>query len=143
MEIDRVNRYGQPLTLLLLDLDDFKAYNDAYGHIEGDQVLLRLGQVAKRCLRQTDSAYRYGGEEFTILLPMTTGRDCVVTAERIRTEFKKEIFSPGPGQDVHVTVSIGLAQYKPQEDIRAFIHRVDQLMYQAKKNGKDRFSSEP
>jgi len=143
MEIDRADRYGQPLTLLLLDLDDFKQFNDAYGHIKGDQVLVRLGQVVKRCLRQTDSAYRYGGEEFTILLPMTTGRDCVVTAERIRTEFKKEIFSPVPGQDVHVTVSIGLAQYKPQEDMKVFVHRVDKLMYLAKNNGKDRVCSEP
>jgi len=143
MEIDRVDRYGQPLTLLLLDLDDFKRFNDAYGHIEGDQTLLRLGQVVKRCLRQTDSAYRYGGEEFTILLPMTTDRDGAVTAERIRMEFKKETFSPVPGQDVHVTVSIGLAQYKPQEDMKVFVHRVDQLMYQGKKNGKDRVCCEP
>ncbi len=109
MEMDRTDRYGQPLTLLLLDLDDFKTFNDAYGHVEGDLVLLRLGQVVKRCLRQTDSAYRYGGEEFTILLPMATSTDGAVTAERIRTEFKKETFSPIPGQDVHVTVSIGLA----------------------------------
>jgi len=143
IELDRSNRYEQPLALLLLDLDNFKAFNDAYGHVEGDQVLRRLGQVVKRCLRQTDSAYRYGGEEFTILLPMTTSEDGVVTAERIRTEFKKEIFSPAPGQDVHVTVSIGLAQYKPQEEMKAFVHRVDQLMYCGKKNGKDRVCSEP
>jgi diguanylate cyclase (GGDEF)-like protein/PAS domain S-box-containing protein len=138
MEIDRADRYGHPLTLLLLDLDDFKQFNDAYGHIEGDQVLMRLGQVVKKSLRQTDSAYRYGGEEFTVLLPMTTGRDCVVTAERIRTEFKKETFSPATGQDFHVTVSIGLAQYTTKEDMKVFVHRVDQLMYTAKKNGKDR-----
>jgi diguanylate cyclase (GGDEF)-like protein len=142
IELDRSNRYEQPLTLLLIDLDDFKQFNDAYGHVEGDQVLLRLGQVVKRCLRQTDSAYRYGGEEFTILLPMTTSKDGAVTAERIRSEFKKENFSPVPGQDVHVTVSIGLAQYKPQEDMKVFVHRVDQLMYQGKKNGKDRVCSE-
>ncbi len=142
IELDRSNRYEQPLTLLLLDLDNFKAFNDAYGHVEGDQVLLRLGQVVKRCLRETDFAYRYGGEEFTILLPMTTSADGAVTAERIRTEFKKETFSPAPGQDVHVTVSIGLAQYKPQEEMKAFVHRVDQLMYQGKKNGKDRVCSE-
>ena len=141
-ELDRSNRYGQPLTLLLLDLDDFKQFNDAYGHVEGDQVLMRLGQVVKRCLRETDFAYRYGGEEFTILLPMTTSADGAVTAERIRTEFKKENFSPVPGQDVHLTVSTGLAQYKPQEDMKAFVHRVDQLMYQAKKNGKDRVCCE-
>jgi diguanylate cyclase (GGDEF)-like protein/PAS domain S-box-containing protein len=143
MEIDRADRYGQPLTLLLLDLDDFKRFNDAYGHTEGDQVLLRLGQVIKRCLRQTDSAYRYGGEEFVILLPMTASADGAVTAERIRTEFKRQSFSPAPGQDVHVTVSIGLAQYKPQEDMKAFVNRVDQLMYQGKKNGKDRVCCEP
>jgi diguanylate cyclase (GGDEF)-like protein len=142
MEIDRVNRYGQPLTLLLLDLDDFKQFNDIYGHIEGDQVLSRFGQVIKRCLRQTDSAYRYGGEEFTILLPMITSEDGTVTAERIRAELKKEIFSPVSGKDVYITVSIGLAQYKSQEDMKDFVHRVDQLMYQGKKNGKDRVCSE-
>jgi len=144
LEIDRVNRYEeQPLTLLLLDLDDFKQFNDTYGHVEGDQVLSRLGQVVKRCLRQTDSAYRYGGEEFTIILPMTTSKDAVITAERIRAEFKKETFSPAPGQgNVHVTVSIGLGQYKPQEDTKVFVNRVDQLMYLAKKNGKDRVCSE-
>jgi len=143
IEIDRANRYEQPVTLFMLDLDDFKDFNDAYGHVEGDQVLLRLGQVMKRCLRETDSAYRYGGEEFTILLPMTTSADGAVTAERIRTEFKKETFSPAPGQDVHMTVSIGLAQYKPHEEMKAFVHRVDQLMYQGKKNGKDRVCCEP
>jgi len=138
IELDRSNRYEQPLTLLLLDLDDFKHFNDTYGHVEGDQVLMRLGQVVKRCLRETDFAYRYGGEEFTILLPMTTSADGAVTAERIRTEFKKETFSPAPGQDVHMTVSIGLAQYMPQEEMKAFVHRVDQFMYQGKKSGKDR-----
>ena len=142
IELDRSNRYEQPLTLLLLDLDNFKAFNDAYGHVEGDQVLRRLGQVVKRCLRETDFAFRYGGEEFTILLPMTTSADGAVTAERIRTEFKKETFFPAPGQVVHVTVSIGIAQYKPQEEMKAFVHRVDQLMYQGKKNGKDRVCSE-
>ncbi len=142
IELDRSNRYEQPLTLLLLDLDDFKAFNDAYGHVEGDQVLKRLGRVVKRCLRETDFAFRYGGEEFTILLPMTTSADGAITAERIRTEFKRETFSPAPGQDVHVTVSIGIAQYKQQEEMKAFVHRVDQLMYQGKKNGKDRVCSE-
>jgi len=96
------DRSGRPLrtalTLLLLDLDDFKQFNDAYGHIEGDRVLSRLGQVVKRCLRQTDSAYRYGGEEFTIMLPMTTSKDGAVTAERIRAELKEEIFSPVSGK---------------------------------------------
>ena len=142
IELDRSNRYEQPLTLLLLDLDNFKAFNDAYGHVEGDQVLRRLGQMLKRCMRNTDFAYRYGGEEFTILLPMTTSANGTVIAERIRAELKKENFSPEAGKDFHMTVSIGLAQFKLQEDMKDFVHRVDQLMYQAKKNGKDRVCSE-
>jgi len=137
IETERSNRYGHPLTLLFLDLDDFKAFNDAYGHIEGDHVLARLGQVLKRCLRHTDSAYRYGGEEFTIILPMATSKNATFTAERIRKKFKKETFSPAPDQSAHMTVSIGLAKYKKKEDITVFVDRVDQLMYQAKKNGKD------
>jgi diguanylate cyclase (GGDEF)-like protein len=130
------------LTLLLFDLDDFKDFNDTYGHVEGDQVLSLLGRVVKRCLRETDSAYRYGGEEFTVLLPMTTGKDGVSTAERIGTEFRRETFSPAAGETVRMTVSIGLAQYQPQEDMKAFVNRVDRLMYQAKKDGKDRVCSD-
>ncbi|MFA5181492.1 MAG: diguanylate cyclase [Syntrophales bacterium] len=142
MEIDRADRYEQPLTMLLLDLDNFKEFNDTYGHVEGNEVLSRLGQAIKKCLRQTDSAYRYGGEEFTILLPMTTSADGAFTAERIRAEFKKEIFSPTPDKDVHMTMSIGIAQHKLQESMETFVHRVDRLMYQAKKYGKDRVYSE-
>ena len=138
IEIERSNRYGHPLTLLLLDLDKFKKFNDKYGHVDGDYVLLRLGQVVKRCLRETDSAYRYGGEEFTIMLPMTTSNEGIVTAKRIQTELRKEVFYPVLGQEVNITVSIGLAQYKPKEEMKAFVQRVDKLMYQAKKDGRDR-----
>jgi diguanylate cyclase (GGDEF)-like protein/PAS domain S-box-containing protein len=141
-EIERSNRYDQPLTLLMLDLDKFKDFNDIYGHVEGDDVLLRLGQVIKRCLRETDSAYRYGGEEFTIMLPMTTSEEGIVTAKRIQTELRKEAFSPVLGQEVYITVSIGLAQYKPKEEMKAFVNRVDRLMYQAKKEGRDRICPE-
>lgn len=142
MEINRLERYDYPLTLLLLDIDDFKVFNDTYGHLEGDQVLMRLGQVIKRCLRKADSAYRYGGEEFTIILPMTTSQEGVVTAERIREELSKEDFTPIPDGNVHLTVSIGLSQYRQKESIKDFVSRVDQLMYKSKKNGKDRVSFE-
>jgi diguanylate cyclase (GGDEF)-like protein/PAS domain S-box-containing protein len=141
-EKERSIRYEQPLTLLLMDLDRFKAFNDTYGHIEGDHVLSRLGQVIKRCLRDPDSAYRYGGEEFTIILPMTTGYEGIVIAQRIQAELKKEIFTPVPGEEVFVTISIGCSQYRPKEDMKFFIHRVDKLMYQAKQKGKDRICSE-
>ncbi|MDO9514642.1 MAG: diguanylate cyclase [Syntrophales bacterium] len=140
LEMDRSIRYKQPLTLLLLDLDNFKVFNDTYGHVEGDQVLWRLGQVLKSTLRETDFACRYGGEEFTIILPMTTSEDGIVAAERIRTEFKKETFSPAPGQDIHMTVSIGLAQYKPQEDIKAFVQGLTSSCTRGKRAGKTRFA---
>jgi diguanylate cyclase (GGDEF)-like protein/PAS domain S-box-containing protein len=137
MEIGRIERREYPLTLLLLDIDDFKVYNDTYGHIEGDNVLFRLGQIIKRCLRKEDSAYRYGGEEFTIILPMTTKEEGLVTAERIREELKKENFSPKSDKEIYLTVSIGLAQYKKNEDMKPFVNRADHLMYKSKKNGKD------
>jgi len=141
-EIERSNRYGQPLTLLLLDIDKFKDFNDTYGHVQGDYVLSRLGHVIKRSLRETDSAYRYGGEEFTIILPMTMSEEGIVTAKRIQKELKKENFSMVLGQEVYVTVSIGLAQYKPAEDVKAFVHRVDQFMYKVKKNGRGKICSD-
>jgi diguanylate cyclase (GGDEF)-like protein/PAS domain S-box-containing protein len=141
-EMERSSRYKQPLTLLLLDLDQFKVFNDSYGHIEGDHVLSRLGHVIKQCLRDPDSAYRYGGEEFTIILPMTSSDEGIITAQRIQEAFKKEIFTPVPGKEVFVTMSIGCSQYKPKEDIKTFIRRVDRLMYQAKQNGRDRICSE-
>jgi len=142
METDRVNRYGEPLSLILLDIDNFKAFNDTYGHVEGDRVISGLGQLIKRYLRKTDSAYRYGGEEFTVLLPSTKGSDGIITAERIRREFKKETFAPAPGKSIRMTVSIGIAQYRPHEDPKAFVKRVDRLMYRAKRQGKDRVCHE-
>jgi len=138
IEISRAERYGSPLTLMLLDLDNFKNFNDTYGHLNGNEVLSRLGQVVKRSLRQTDSAYRYGGEEFTIILPMTSGTEGAVTAERIRREFQKEIFTPDPGREVHLTLSMGVAQYSSGEDMMTFVNRADRLMYEAKRLGKNR-----
>jgi two-component system cell cycle response regulator len=100
-------------------------------------VLSRLGQVVKRCLREADSAYRYGGEEITIIMPMTASEDGIVTAKRIQAELRKETFSPVLHQNIYMTVSIGLAEYKQREEMKTFVHRVENLMYQAKKNGRD------
>jgi diguanylate cyclase (GGDEF)-like protein/PAS domain S-box-containing protein len=141
-EIERSNRYGHPLTLLLLDIDKFKDFNDTYGHVQGDYVLSRLGHAIKRSLREIDSAYRYGGEEFTIILPMTMSEEGIVTAKRIQKELRKENFSLVSGQEVYVTVSIGLAQYKSKEEIKAFVLRVDQFMYKVKKNGRGKICSD-
>jgi diguanylate cyclase (GGDEF)-like protein/PAS domain S-box-containing protein len=141
-EIERSNRYGQPLTLLMLDLDKFKDFNDTYGHVQGDYVLSRLGHAIKRSLRETDSAYRYGGEEFTIILPMTVSDEGIVTAKRIQKEFRKENFSLIADQQIYMTVSIGLAQHKPNEEIKTFVHRVDQFMYKVKKTGRGKICSD-
>jgi diguanylate cyclase (GGDEF)-like protein/PAS domain S-box-containing protein len=139
-EMERSNSYyyGHPLTLLLLDLDKFKAFNDTYGHVEGDHVLSRLGQVIKRCLREPESAYRYSGNEFTIILPMTSIEEGIIKAKRIQAELRKETFTPVLDKNIYMTVSIGLSQYKPKEEMKTFIHRAEKLMYQAKKDGRDR-----
>jgi len=136
-EIERTNRYNHNLTLLMMDIDNFKQYNDAYGHLEGDNVLLRFADVIRNCLRRTDSAYRYGGEEFVVILPDTDGEQGMVTAERIRQEFKKEVFTPKPGKTVRVTVSTGVSQFNHNEDLVTFIRRADLNMYRAKEKGKD------
>jgi len=144
-EIERANRYSRPLSLLLLDIDNFKRYNDTYGHLEGNRVLAKLGEVIKESLRQTDSAYRYGGEEFTVILPETKGEEAVTVAERMKERFEAETFSPTFEEEVHKTVSIGAAQYQPEEELLVFMRRVDKAMYAAKEQGKNRvaFSKTP
>ena len=137
-EIERSNRYHHPLTLLFLDIDNFKNYNDTYGHLEGDEVLVRLGEVMLQCLRKTDLAFRFGGEEFTAILPETEGEAAVVLAERIRKEFRRERFYPQGDDVVQVTVSIGVAQYTFEEQFSSFLKRADKNMYCAKQEGRDR-----
>ena len=117
MEVDRFNRYQHPLTLLLLDIDHFKDYNDKYGHLEGDKVLVRFSQIIRTCLRTNDSAYRYGGEEFTVILPETAGEEARTVAQRIRAALEAEPFSPEDGEEVTVTISIGLTEYHRQRRI--------------------------
>lgn len=141
MEIDRFNRYNHPLSLLLLDIDHFKQFNDRFGHLEGDKVLIMLGQVIKACLRTLDTGYRYGGEEFTIILPETSPKEAVVVAERIRASLQKERLRPHPGLEVAVTISIGISEYHPGEELSSLVQRADKAMYLSKKNGRDRIST--
>jgi len=138
-EIDRVNRYNQQLSMLMIDIDDFKSYNDAFGHLEGDNVLLRLGQVLMRCQRATDTSYRYGGEEFTLIMPGTAGTAALKLAKRVQEEFAKEkFFPPDHKKPIYKTVSIGVAQYIYSEVLSDFVRRADQNMYKAKSDGKNR-----
>lgn len=144
MEIERADRYGHPLSLLLLDIDNFKRFNDTYGHLEGDEVLVRLGDVVRRSLRKTDSAYRFGGEEFTIILPETAGSAAVVLAERVREDFANEEFHPVDSPEtVRETISVGVAQYQPHEGLRPFVKRADFNMYGAKEQGKNKVHYQP
>jgi len=138
-ETHRALRYGHPLSLLLLDIDDFKAYNDTHGHAAGDRVLEILGSVIKQGLRSSDSGYRYGGEEFIILLPETEAEQAVSLADRLRDDWKESTLSEedieNPGR---VTLSIGITAYKQGEDLGEFVKRADRNMYTAKRLGKDR-----
>jgi diguanylate cyclase (GGDEF)-like protein len=135
-EMQRSLRYGRRLSVLLLDIDDFKKHNDSFGHIEGDRVLRRLGKLISSVLRENDSGYRYGGEEFTVILPETSDSQAEVVAERIRADFKAVEFEPD-GTMVTKTLSAGVAEYGSQDDIATLIKKADQAMYLAKRRGKD------
>ena len=139
-EVDRFNRYKHPLALLLLDLDHFKEYNDNYGHLEGDKVLVRFSQIIKSCLRTNDSAYRYGGEEFTVILPETAGAEARTVAQRIRAALETERFYPQDSKEVRITISIGVTEYHPKEELSTFIQRADKAMYLSKQNGRNKVS---
>ena len=141
VEIGRCSRYGHSLSLLLLDIDNFKMYNDTYGHLEGDKVLVRLSQIIKSCLRTMDSAYRYGGEEFTVILPETKGKKAKNVANRIKRAVELERFLPEPDKVVTITISIGLTEYFKNEQLSTFIKRADQAMYNSKARGRNRISS--
>jgi two-component system cell cycle response regulator len=143
LEIDRLNRYNHSLSLLLIDIDHFKEYNDSYGHLEGDKVLIRLGQIIKSCLRRMDTAHRYGGEEFTVILPETACDEAAFVANRIRVSIESEIFLPVSKKEITITVSVGVTEYQTDERISAFVQRADQALYLSKDNGRNLISCLP
>ncbi|MBW2565428.1 MAG: diguanylate cyclase [Deltaproteobacteria bacterium] len=134
LEMDRASRYENPLSLLLLDVDRFKQYNDTYGHLEGDKILMELGRVILECLRKSDTAYRYGGDEFMVVLPQTLGKKARNVAERIRARFPAEYSRREPDR-IDTTLSIGVVSHRPKEDLSELVKRADQAMYKAKKQG--------
>lgn len=139
-EVERCNRYATPLSLILLDVDNFKKFNDTYGHLEGDHVLAGLAEVIRAEVRVTDSAYRYGGEEFIVLFPETVPDEARIVAERLRQAFAEHMFTPAPGEHVHMTISIGGGSYRIGEELIPFVKRIDAAMYKAKKLGKNRLN---
>ncbi len=139
-EIKRYNRYSRALSLLILDIDFFKNYNDSWGHLEGDQVLMRIGKTIKSCMRSMDTAYRYGGEEFAILLPETRLQKACVVGARIKDYISSQIFEPEPGEKKSITVSIGATELAEGEDFRSFISRTDKALYKSKDSGRNKLT---
>jgi diguanylate cyclase (GGDEF)-like protein len=133
-EIDRTDRYSNPLSLIFVDINDFKNYNDNYGHLEGDQVLRVIAQAIQSCMRGADSAYRYGGDEFVGILPETREQGATIVAERISKIVKAHKFFPNPDKAVSITASVGVAEYTPGEGVAAFVKRADMNMYVFKNN---------
>jgi len=135
----RAVRYNQALSLIMIDIDWFKKFNDNYGHEVGNQVLVGLTAVIKKCIRDVDILCRYGGEEFIIILPQTVEREAYKIAQRIRDEVEQSEFGGGEGiPRLKVTVSVGVSSFpenrRPEEEL---INAVDQALYRAKGSGKN------
>ena len=133
-EIERCNRYGPPLSVLMLDLDHFKRINDELGHAEGDRVLARAARIIQSQVRQTDTAGRWGGEEFVALLPSTSAWGGQQLGEKLRRAVAEHSGNDGPA----VTISIGCAEYARGEGKDRFLGRLDRSLYAAKNAGRNR-----
>jgi diguanylate cyclase (GGDEF)-like protein/PAS domain S-box-containing protein len=133
-EFQRAKRYGTPLSLILLDVDRFKSFNDTFGHPAGDEVLQMVGKLLRFGARNTDVIARFGGEEFAVLCPSTDANGAAVLAERFRKSFEDASWTWRP-----VTASFGLTQYNSDMlDPAALISTADQALYRAKENGRNR-----
>jgi diguanylate cyclase (GGDEF)-like protein len=137
-EIKHCHALGQPLGLVILDVDDFKCYNDEYGHTEGDKVLAEIGSLLRAVVRPADSPCRYGGEEFALVLPGAIGKASREVAERVRNNLAWRVFKPMDGARVQITASLGTAQLLPGDDAKSLVKRADQALYQAKAQGKNK-----
>jgi two-component system cell cycle response regulator len=138
LEIERANRYHRPLALLMIDIDDFKKFNDTYGHLIGDKVLAKTGEVIRNALREADTGYRYGGEEFALILPETVGPGAVQVAERIRKELAAMPISLKAKTSRNITASMGVGELQAKDTLSEFIRRADNNLYAAKAEGKNR-----
>lgn len=132
-EIERFRRFGHPFSLLLLDLDSFKAFNDVHGHSAGDAALRQLGELMGKSARIYDHVVRYGGEEFALILPQARQKDALAVAERIREAAARQYIRYGGELIGPVTISIGAATF-PQDalDMDTLVHRADEALYEAK-----------
>lgn len=138
-EMARTRRFGHPVSLLMLDIDHFKRVNDSYGHQAGDAILKGLSGLLVRHARAVDRVCRYGGEEFTVILPETGADTAFETAERLRTAVAHHLFDAGGGKMVGITVSIGVATCPQQTDaLEGLVKAADVALYAAKQGGRNR-----
>jgi diguanylate cyclase (GGDEF)-like protein len=138
-EVARARRHGRPLSVLMMDLDRFKAINDAHGHATGDEVLRVFAAEVARALRPSDLVGRVGGEEFVVVLPETGGAGAAQLAERLRARTSALSVHTEDGP-VHVTVSIGVASLEDGQAGRELLAAADDALYEAKREGRDRVS---
>jgi len=136
-EVTRAQHSGKPLCLMMIDVDNFKQFNDRYGHIAGDRVLIAVAQTLRQYVRPTDLIARFGGDEFAILLPGIELKPAQLTAERLREQVAA--LSP-PSLSTPVTVSIGVTSRVGDDDVSTLVHRADEAMYDAKAKGRNRVS---
>jgi diguanylate cyclase len=131
---------GEPLSLMMFDIDHFKSFNDSYGHLTGDQVLRLVAQSLKQTIKGQDITARYGGEEFAVVLPNTGLRQALMVADHIRRAvMAKELKKKSTGEILgRVTISAGVSMLKPGDDTDSLIERADGCLYAAKRNGRNR-----
>ncbi|QOC23683.1 diguanylate cyclase [Wenzhouxiangella sp. AB-CW3] len=137
-EVRRANRYGSPIALIMLDIDDFKVVNDNHGHLSGDRVLKELARLATEMTRDTDLVGRWGGEEFIIILPETSAEQAAEIGERIREAFGETAFQSDSGAPIELSLSCGVSEFQDGDDAESVFRRADQALYEAKRAGKNR-----
>jgi len=133
-----VERGVQPCCAAIMDLDNFKSVNDVYGHAAGDKVLVTFAHHIAQGLRPYDRVFRYGGEEFLVVLPDTNLEEGFDILERLRQELGKLPLEVGAGVPLHVTASFGIAQLDPDLSVEEALERADKALYQAKADGRNR-----
>jgi two-component system cell cycle response regulator len=141
-EFKRAERYGHPLSAVMIDLDRLKQLNDRLGHREGNRAIAALGQQLRADLRQTDFAARYGGDEFLVLLPHHTADDAARFADRLRADVREVQLRDADGHpvDFPVTLSVGVAGHRPEAPLEGpemLLHNADVALYEAKRRGRD------
>ena len=142
-DLEISSRYSIPFSILMLDIDHFKAVNDTYGHATGDVVLKNVASILLCMTRSTDIVARYGGEEFVILFSLTELKQAVALAERLREKIADETFFSLHGGKISLTVSIGVTQWTPgTSKIEDMIERADTALYKAKRAGRNRIATQ-